>query len=602
MREKILFGAVPRQLRKVLDWRSLLVFLVMAPLGVTLVILTGGELLRLSMKNDLYIFTVNILSWIPPLIAIQITYLIRKYQVSKHEDRLLDEISDRDVFGLLNSPIVVVLVGAITTGLLEAYLFQFIGIVFDFNSVSAFWAWPGMTWARWTPLLFITAGTFWLLRESEKDRAQFMELESTKYPALGRYQSRLQLAVHTIFRAVSSLWASSPLPKKVGPRPSPDTASTSIGNSFVIAVDAERATYPRMEEVQEYSDSIEVLRAAIADTCTNLIEEITSRLEGYQGCLVGLRDASKTDEAEVLRPYEEAILDGTLDSSLGDGIILYLRFEDRHDSDVINEEFLSMNSWGFGAHWVDENEQVRSQSYDFGEFDTGYYAAIEWGNDETDYLDAAFQPQIGLQKAAKLSSLEMPQIEKSPDTLDLDTDSEAQSDANSFVVAVYTGASVYSRLEEAQEASESVEDWRDAVVTACADLVEEIASRLDGYNGCLVGSLEGGSSDESEVLGQYPTPILDGTLDDNLDGFILYMRFDERHDSDVINAEFLSMDEWGFGAHWVDENEQVRSQSYDFGEFDTGYYAAIEWGNDQTDYLDAAFQPQIGLRKAARYA
>ena len=110
MREKILFGNLPRQMRKVLDWRSLLIFLVMAPIGVTLVILIGGELLRLSMKDDLYIFVVNILAWIPPLIAIQITYLIRKYQVSKHEDRLLDEISDSDVMGFLNSPIVVVLV------------------------------------------------------------------------------------------------------------------------------------------------------------------------------------------------------------------------------------------------------------------------------------------------------------------------------------------------------------------------------------------------------------------------------------------------------------------------------------------------------------
>lgn len=138
-----------------------------------------------------------------------------------------------------------------------------------------------------------------------------------------------------------------------------------------------------MEEVQENSDSIEVLRSAIADTCTNLIEEISSRLDSYQDCLVGSRDASETTE-EVLRPYKEAILDGALDSNLGEGIILYLRFDVKHDSDVINEEFLSMSSWGFVTHWVDENDQVRSQSYDFGEFDTGYYADLEWGGDGTD--------------------------------------------------------------------------------------------------------------------------------------------------------------------------------------------------------------------------
>ena len=61
------------------------------------------------------------------------------------------------------------------------------------------------------------------------------------------------------------------------------------------------------------------------------------------------------------------------------------------------------------------------------------------------------------------------------------------------------------------------------------------------------------------------------------------------------------MSSWGFVAHWVDENDQVRSQSYDFGEFDTGYYADLEWGGDGTDYLDADFQPLTGLTKAARY-
>lgn len=40
------------------------------------------------------------------------------------------------------------------------------------------------------------------------------------------------------------------------------------------------------------------------------------------------------------------------------------------------------------------------------------------------------------------------------------------------------------------------------------------------------------------------------------------------------------MDEWDFGAHWVDEDGQVKSQNYDFGELDTGYYAAIDWGAD----------------------
>ena len=112
--------------------------------------------------------------------------------------------------------------------------------------------------------------------------------------------------------------------------------------------------------------------------------------------------------------------------------------------------------------------------------------------------------------------------------------------------------------------------------SARTDLVEEIASRLGGDKDCLVGSLEGGISDQTEVLGQYPKPILDGMLDSELDGFILYLCFDGWHESDVINEEFLSMDDWGFGAYWIDENDQVRSQSYDFDEFATGYYAALE--------------------------
>ena len=897
MTEKILFGDLSRQLRKVLDWRSLLVFSIAAPVGGILINLAiGMRLIDARVSPDFYISIMNVLYWIPPLVAIQITYLIRKYLVRRNEGRILGEISRRNVIGLFNSPIVVVLVGLVITGSLEAYLFWWLGRGFQFTNVYEFWAWSEITWSRWTPFLLTIAGTFWLLRESEKDRAEYMGLEFTKYPALRRYRQRTEFALEAIIRMLSSLWTLITTMKKDGSQSiskesdsqvasdievsdlvSSSTPPSPTVNSFIVAVYTGASVSSRLEEAQEASESVEDWRDAVFAACTDLVEEIASRLDGYKDCLVGSLEGGISDQTEVLGQYPTPILEGTLDSELVDGFILYLCFDERHDSDVINEEFLSMDDWGFGAYWIDENDQVRSQNYDFGEFDTGYYAALEWGDDESDYLDAAFQPQIGLRKAAKLLALETPQkgklsaspepepelelepdseyrfyiktepsgevacsvlsVEETPllirqllegdqveverlqdaareysvcgllgifgsggetdfdeeprrnfgehyslpkdsngnyepgiyvvlsalskaslelaipglnatnigelelsyesfefpvkhptygklnasvltgidfnwqdfdhseivdrgydivthvllaygrkrceiisyvnedawenhlegkdglrnliflatysldalhdpalarDILESATDlageqnlknkvlldqldglreeivsaealsesnsadsviaeSQASSDVDGFVVAVYTGASVSSRLEEAQEASESVEDWRDAVFAACTDLVEEIASRLDGYKDCLVGSLEGGISDQTEVLGQYPTPILEGTLDSELvDGFILYLCFDERHDSDVINEEFLSMDDWGFGAYWIDENDQVRSQNYDFGEFDTGYYAALEWGDDESDYLDAAFQPQIGLRKAAK--
>ena len=130
--EKILFGDLSRQLRKVLDWRSLLVFSVAVPVGGILINLTiGMRLIDARLSPDLYVSIINILHWIPPLVAIQITYLIRRYLVRRNEGRILGEISRRNVIGLFNSPIVVVLLGLVVTGSMEVYLFG--GLVGVFN-------------------------------------------------------------------------------------------------------------------------------------------------------------------------------------------------------------------------------------------------------------------------------------------------------------------------------------------------------------------------------------------------------------------------------------------------------------------------------------
>jgi len=232
--EKILFGDLSRQLRKVLDWRSLSVFSVAVPVGGILINLTiGMRLIDARLSPDLYVSIINILHWIPPLVAIQITYLIRRYLVRRNEGRILGEISRRNVIGFFNAPIVVVLLGLVVTGSMEVYLFWWLGRGFQFTNVYEFWAWSEITWAKGTPFLLTIAGTFWLLRESEKDRAEYMGLEFTKYPALRRYRQRIEFALEAVARTLSSLWALITSLKKDG------SQSTSKVSESQVAPDRE---------------------------------------------------------------------------------------------------------------------------------------------------------------------------------------------------------------------------------------------------------------------------------------------------------------------------------------------------------------------------
>lgn len=172
------------------------------------------------------------------------------------------------------------------------------------------------------------------------------------------------------------------------------------------------------------------------------------------------------------------------------------------------------------------------------------------------------------------------------------------SDANPdhFVIAVTAMGSIYSRTMDADDYSGNIKILRDAALKVCTEMVTEITYRLDGFVDCLAAK---DTNDSSVTLLPYSQAIESGAFDDDFESFFLLLRFNNVHDSDFINQEFLAMDEWDFYAHWFDEQDRVRTQGYASGEFDTGYFAAIEWGDDETEYLDSG--PSYTLHLAASW-
>ena len=328
--EKILFGDLSRQLKKVLDWRSLLVFSVAAPVGGILINLTiGMRLIDARVSPDLYISIMNVLHWIPPLVAIQITYLIRKYLVRRNEGRIIGWISRRNVIGFFNSPIVVVLVGLVITGSLEIYLFWWLGRGFQFTNVYEFWAWSEITWARWTPFFLTIVGTFWLLRESEKDRAQYMGLESTKYPALRRYRQRIEFALEAIARTLSSLWALINSLKKDGSQATSKESQSQVAPNTDV-IDLGRALCSQLRKAKSFNTVVEVsdklaryvdneleIRCGEMDAFSvltryvNDLQLINSCIEDDEGADVLLDEVLSSTETDVFTYLENFVSDDT---------------------------------------------------------------------------------------------------------------------------------------------------------------------------------------------------------------------------------------------------------------------------------------------------
>ena len=146
---------------------------------------------------------------------------------------------------------------------------------------------------------------------------------------------------------------------------------------------------------------------------------------------------------------------------------------------------------------------------------------------------------------------------------------------NHFVIAVTASGSIYSRTMDADDYSGNIKILRDSALKASTEIINEIACRLDGFVDCLAAKT---TNDSSVNLLPYKQAIESGTFDNDFEEFFLLLRFNNVHGSDFINQEFLAMDEWDFYAHWFDEQYQVRTQGYASGEFDTGYFAAIDWG------------------------
>ena len=92
--------------------------------------------------------------------------------------------------------------------------------------------------------------------------------------------------------------------------------------------------------------------------------------------------------------------------------------------------------------------------------------------------------------------------------------------------------------------------------------------------------------------------IKNGKIKD-ISSAIMYFYLTEPMDEYEVNDYFLAMDEYGFYAYFKNSNDQLITQGYDFGEYDTGFFAADDFGHDVGDYIDKSHQPAAGMEAAA---
>lgn len=93
---------------------------------------------------------------------------------------------------------------------------------------------------------------------------------------------------------------------------------------------------------------------------------------------------------------------------------------------------------------------------------------------------------------------------------------------------------------------------------------------------------------------EYESNIDNNILKDIEEEMTLYMIFTKEIPSDTMDAMFLEMDEYGFGATFENDSEVI-TQSYDYGEYDTGYFS-----NDYDESYINNFESTYKLYKEAQ--
>lgn len=170
------------------------------------------------------------------------------------------------------------------------------------------------------------------------------------------------------------------------------------------------------------------------------------------------------------------------------------------------------------------------------------------------------------------------------------------AEANRTVIAFNLGKTIFPLVEDMFDDDED-EYTQEAFDTANEKVEEFIASLKDTLGGNIESNFVIGP--EEECVFPYESGCLGAEW--NFEEVYLYGVLTKSVDADVLDQAFLSMEDYGFDATFIDlENDQRVRQSYDFGEYDTGYFSnnqARHYVDDESDvgeYFDTAEELLLG--------
>ena len=124
------------------------------------------------------------------------------------------------------------------------------------------------------------------------------------------------------------------------------------------------------------------------DLCVHLMECFIDELKEKFGGSIGEKILISYNSEDF---HELSELKNTFKSNWED-LNVYILLKTKILGEELNSIFLSMSDYGFAAWYPDNGEKIITQSYDEGEYDTGYFAPSQLAGDVDEYISDENNP------------------------------------------------------------------------------------------------------------------------------------------------------------------------------------------------------------------
>jgi len=189
---------------------------------------------------------------------------------------------------------------------------------------------------------------------------------------------------------------------------------------------------------------------------------------------------------------------------------------------------------------------------------------------------------------------ELLEEEKDAEKVDFEEDEDIDIDDIDFddfedtrTILKISPRDIFSRIEDNFEEFNSFTDEEDNYLPEIVEFGKELAQELiEDINSKLGGFVESRvlvSSYSDDNLFEFE----EGISQVDFDGLDIYFVMTKEIPQDILNAIFLDVTEYGMSAEFVGEDGDIITQSYDSGEYDTGYFESD--GSDTYINMESSF-------------